>query len=229
MGLLNLHTHLATRAPGFVEIESVYYGQIQKPAADWYSVGLHPWYLPSSDWQGAEYWLRAEAARPEVLAIGEAGLDKVTTTPWTDQLAAFRLCIAVSEEAGKPLIIHSVRAFNEILAEKKRAQPRQPWIFHGFAKPENVALPLLKADCYLSFGAALLKKDHPAQTALKHCPPERFFLETDDEALSIREVYHQAAVLLNLPEQAVRQQVWSNFQRVFAPDPAIFAPKIAQS
>ncbi len=225
MGLLNLHTHHPTRAPGFVEIESVYLGQIKAPAADWYSVGLHPWYVQGLDSAAAGQWLRVEAARADVLAVGEAGLDKVTTTPWVDQLAAFRLCVEVSEEAGKPLIIHCVRAFSEILAEKKRVRPRQPWIFHGYAKAEKTAEQLLHEGCYLSFGAALLSKGHPAQTALKHCPPDRFFFETDDQAISIREIYHQAAVLLNLPEQAVKQQVWSNFQQVFAVDSAIFAAK----
>lgn len=225
MPYLNLHTHHPTLAPAFVEIESVYFGQEKTPSAAWRSAGLHPWFLENMDFQAAEQWLREQAAHPETLAIGEAGLDKVTTTPWDLQLAAFRLCIAVSEQARRPLIIHCVRAFEEILAEKKRANPVQPWIFHGFTKHENTARMLLQAGCFLSFGAAILQENSPAATALRAIPAGRFFLETDDQTIDIQEVYAAAARLRDLPPEVLQQQIWANFQVVFGQSSAIFAGK----
>ncbi len=223
--IINLHTHHPTLSPALVEIESVYFGQEKKQLATWHSAGLHPWFLENTDLGAAERWLREAASRPETLAIGEAGLDKATTTPWALQLDAFRLCIAVSEQVEKPLILHCVRAFEEILTEKKRVSPAQPWIFHGFAKHENTAKMLLRAGCFLSFGAAILRENSPAAAALRAAPAGRFFLETDDQAIGIQEIYAAAARLRNLPPEALQQQIWANFQAVLGPASAIFAPK----
>ena len=131
---LNLHTHSPTLSPGILEIESVYYGQPDAPTAAYRSAGLHPWFLGNTDLSAAHHWLREQTARPDTLAIGEAGLDKVTSTDWAIQLTAFQYCIEVSEANHKPLIIHCVRAFGEILDLKKRWQPTQPWIFHGLCE-----------------------------------------------------------------------------------------------
>ncbi len=225
MPFLNLHTHHPALAPGVFEIESVYFGQDKSPAAAWRSAGLHPWFLDHIDFQTAGQWLRGQAARPGTLAIGEAGLDKATETPWDLQRAAFQLCIAVSEQTHKPLIIHCVRAFEEILSEKNRANPAQPWVFHGFAKNENTAQMLLRAGCYCSFGAAILKENSPAAAALQNIPTDRFFLETDDRQLDIQAIYRQAALLRNTPPDELQQQIWANFQRVLGPASAIFAAK----
>lgn len=225
MPFLNLHTHHPTLAPGAVEIESVYFGQAKKPLAPWRSAGLHPWFLENADLHEAEQWLFEQAACSETLAIGEAGLDKVTATPWDLQLVAFRLCIAVSEQTRKPLIIHCVRAFEEILAEKKRARPVQPWIFHGFAKSENTAQMLLRAACYLSFGAAILKENNPAAAALRTIPADRFFLETDDEVIGIQEIYEAAGRLRGISPEALERQIEANFQSVFGQASTIFAAK----
>ena len=77
---LNLHTHSPTLSPGVMEIESVRYGQPDAPTAAYRSVGLHPWFLGKNDLSAARQWLHEQAARPDTLAIGEAGLDKATST-----------------------------------------------------------------------------------------------------------------------------------------------------
>lgn len=112
----NIHTHYPTLAPGVVEIESIYFGQEKAPISLLRSAGLHPWHLRGVNLKVAEQWLRQQTAQPEVVAVGETGLDKVTETPWNTQIAAFQLCSNLAEEYRKPLVIHCVRAFNEILA-----------------------------------------------------------------------------------------------------------------
>lgn len=100
----------------------------------------------------------------------------------------------------KPLIIHCVRAYEEVLAIKKEWGTQGdviPWIFHGFNKKPAVAQMLLRAGAYLSFGAALLVPGSPAAQSLAICPPGRYFLETDDRNdVSIAAVYAAAAAIL---------------------------------
>lgn len=211
----NLHTHHPTLAPGTVEIESVYFGQEKMPVSPRRSVGLHPWYLQGVNLNVAEKWLREQASLPEVVAIGEAGLDKVTATPWELQVRAFQLCSDVAEEFRKPLVIHCVRAFGETLTLKKMWKPAQPWIFHGFDKSAETAAMLLNAGCRLSFGTALFRDNSHAAEALRQTPPGRFLLETDVSEFSIRQVYERAAEVRNISLADLEQLVEANFRALF--------------
>ncbi len=210
---INLHTHHPTLSPGKLEIESVYFGQKNAPKASMLSVGLHPWYLAGMNLDAADAWLKEQSALASVVAIGEAGLDKACKTPWDLQVLAFQRCVEISESAGKPLILHCVRAFSEIIALKKEWKPRQTWIFHGFNKNLPTAAMLLRARCYLSFGAALFRENSHAAESLRACPPDRFFLETDDAGMSIEVIYERAAFLRGVGIQELERMAEENFAR----------------
>lgn len=215
MMFFNLHTHRPTLAPETVEIESVYFGQDKIPVSPRRSVGLHPWYLQEVNWNAAEQWLQEQASLPKVVAIGEAGLDKVTATSWELQVRAFQMCSDIAEAFLKPMVIHCVRAFGEILTFKKQWKPAQPWIFHGFNKSAETAGTLLNAGCRLSFGAALFRDNSHAAEALRQTPSDRFLLETDVSDFSIRQVYERAAEVRNIPLADLEQLVEANFRALF--------------
>jgi len=212
---INLHTHHPTLLPGVLEVESVYFGQNKTPATSIRSVGLHPWYLEGLDLDLATNWLHEQAAMPSTRAIGEAGLDKICKTPWDLQLIAFQRCSEVSELAGKPLIIHCVRAFSEIISLKKAWNPKQKWIFHGFNKNLTTATMLLRAGCSLSYGAALLRENSPVLEGFRAVPEDRLFLETDDAELSIEAVYERAAILRGMSIKALEGVIARNFSLLF--------------
>lgn len=183
------------------------------------SIGAHPWHIDLLDPE--HNWLvqRSLCAGPRVLAVGESGLDKCIATPLQRQTAVFRGQIELAEQLGKPLIVHCVRAHNELIAVKKAAKPTQAWIVHGFSGKPALAEQLLNHGCYLSFGKFLLKPEHPSRLALLHTPPERLFLETDAATqLSISEIYSEAAKILGLDIQTLQRRIVANFQRVFLHD-----------
>jgi len=215
---INLHTHHPTGDAGVLEIESVYYGQEVSNAIGYRSAGLHPWYLRDLDLKAAEIWLRKQAALPGVLAVGEAGLDKVTDTPWDVQVDAFGRCLRVAAETGKPLIVHCVRAFGEIVQmlghPGSGARRPKEVVFHGFDKHPQTAGMLLQAGCCLSFGAALFREDSHAVEVFRQIPADRFFLETDVQKLDIRAVYARAAEIRDASVSAMKEQVWKNFQHL---------------
>ncbi len=199
-----------------LDIENRYFGQHKKQPASFFSAGLHPWYLENVDWNAAGEWLRAQAADPACLAIGEAGLDKLTQTPWEHQVTAFSICISLAAETRKPLVVHCVRAYGEVLQMLHRppASRSLKTVFHGFDKHLQTARMLLDAGCYLSFGAALFHENSHAAETLRNTPPGRFFLETDDRNLDIRAVYARAAEIRNASEEAIADQIWRNFNRL---------------
>lgn len=213
--LYNIHTHTPTLDPATPEIESVYFGQPEPGRSPMQSFGLHPWYLAGPDLVAAKAWLYEHAARPETRAIGEAGLDKLTATPRSLQLEAFHICFEASEAFRKPLILHCVRAFDDILALKKQWKPAQPWIFHGFEKNPETARRLLDAGCFLSFGAALFRPNSHTPDALRQTPADRFFLETDDSDHAIEAVYERAGTIRDMAPADLQVQVQQNFESVF--------------
>jgi TatD DNase family protein len=183
------------------------------------SVGIHPWFIAKQDIDAAFELLENVCRQANVLAIGECGLDKCVKTPLETQTAVFCRQIELAEQFHKPLIIHCVRAFNELLALRKALKPSQAWIIHGFTGKPALAAQLLKHGCYLSLGKALLKPKHPVTVTLSKVPPGRLFLETDAaEEVSIGAIYSQAAKILGLDLPTLQRQIVANFERVFAHD-----------
>ncbi len=218
MHFYDIHTHVAPADGPVTAIVNRYWpGETVAPGL--YSAGLHPWYVQEGALDKATKWLLEQSASHHCVVIGEAGLDKITSTNWDLQLQAFEVCIECAVALQKPLIIHCVRAYDEVLAIKRRwdRHDRQvPWIFHGFNKKESVARQILDAGACLSFGAALLNPRFPAADALRICPEDRFFLETDDQTeVSIAAVYAAAAGIKGISVPALGQQMALNFQKYF--------------
>jgi len=212
----DIHTHFPTGNAGITEVENLRFGQFASGLTKYCSVGLHPWYLKADGFDSEKQWLDEQSVLPGVCAIGEAGLDKVCDTPWLLQEAAFRYCIGVSETVQKPLVIHCVRAFNEMIQIKKQLKPKQQWIFHGYNKHPDTARMLLKEGCFLSFGAALLKPGNHSAEALQQTPEDRFFLETDDDPdIDMAAIYERAALLRGVSVEHLKAQMDKNARTFF--------------
>lgn len=155
------------------------------------------------------------AAKPNVLAIGETGLDKLCDTDFSMQQKVFDMQVQLAGQLNKPLIIHCVRAWDEVLVTLEKLQATVPVIFHGFNKSVELAKRIIEKGYYLSFGQAVEK---PAvATVLQSVPPDRFFLETDDAAITIEEVYKRAAAALSIDMNSLSLQLQKNVTAVFGP------------
>jgi len=189
---------------------------INLPSDVYFSLGIHPWFIENQDIQVAIETLKAYGNHPKLLAIGECGLDKTIRTDLSLQTHVFKRQIELSERLHKPLIIHCVRAFNELIQIRKSINTTIPWIVHGFNNKPELARQLFKNDCYLSLGKALLNQQSNAANVLAIMPLERLFLETDDaNDISISTIYSAAAKITGLTTDALRQQIFSNYKRVF--------------
>lgn len=184
----------------------------------YFSIGVHPWYIDKQNIDYAFQFLNTAKAHPKLLAIGECGLDTCIKLPMPLQIDIFTRQIALSECSEKPLIVHCVRAFSEILHLKKRLNPKQAWIIHGFNGKPTLAEQFIKHDCYLSFGAALLRPDSHAGRALQTVPANRIFLETDTAEAPISQIYAAAARIRGIENTILREQIFSNFSTLFLND-----------
>ena len=149
------------------------------------------------------------------IAIGECGLDKLSKVDFDLQEEVFIEQIKLANSIKKPLIIHCVKAFNELINCLSLNDNQVPVIIHGFNNNENIARVLVNEGYYFSFGKALLSYESNAAKAIIQVGRKNFFLETDDADISIKYIYKKASELLRVDEEIVQQQLKANFERVF--------------
>jgi TatD DNase family protein len=219
MDFVDVHTHKNIDQEDILMVRNLFpEDQINLTRNKYYSIGLHPWYIEEENYNLHLSQIAELAYQKEILAIGETGLDKITDTPFELQMKIFEKHIEISESLKKPLIIHCVRAFDELIDQKKKIKPQQPWIFHGFNSRWQVAEMMLNQGIYLSFGKALLIPGSNAAKVLSEIPEKRFFLETDDSKNSIREIYQKASEIRKTEIETLKSIILRNFKKCFGID-----------
>lgn len=212
--LINIHSHLPSPSSG-IGVHNVIFGKDNIPHQTWFSLGIHPWYLPESVDLAMEK-LREECQNPFCLAMGEAGLDRLCGSPWPAQQQAFRIQVRLATELGKPLIIHSVRAGEDVINTLQEESFTGTALVHGFNQKASHGKRYLEAGLLLSFGSALLRSSSPAAAMLKELKPDQaFFLETDDSTVSIEAVYQAASVHLQVSMETLKATLFTHFTTLF--------------
>lgn len=172
-----------------------------------FSCGIHPWY--SQDSESQIVYLEEIAHDPRIVAIGETGLDKLKGPSFEVQIPVFKQHIRLSEQLKKPLIIHAVKAWEQLYHIRKDSRPTQPWIIHGFRGNPQVTQQMARAGFMFSLGNKF------NVDSLEYIPKESLFCETDEDEMDIRDVYQQIATALNIDIEEFAAQIAANVHRVF--------------
>ena len=210
---INVHTHHAQPVEGVISIGNLYKNFDSIEGDSLYSVGLHPWFITAATWQQQFEVVKETCRLQNVVAVGEAGLDKVCATDFALQQTVFAAHIQLANELQKPLIVHCVRAHTEAMSLLKQQKVNVPVLFHGFTKSKELALQLMAQGYYLSFGHGLLKEN--LRTVLAALPAEQVLLETDNSTVSIQEIYTLAAKTFQIAEESLSLQLLKNAAKVF--------------
>jgi TatD DNase family protein len=217
MNYFNLHTHKFTNQPDVLELVNQYPQEFDA-AIPFYSIGIHPLFIDENRLEDDFKVLDEKLALPECLALGECGLDKRSNTPFEIQQSVFEKQLALAEKYQKPVVIHCVAAFQELIEIKKRLKISVPIIIHGFSKKVELAKQLIDNGFYLSFGKNLLQSRSVGtelESVLKSIPNDRFFLETDTIKEGIQEVYVLVAKYKELELRKLQEIVNENYKSVF--------------
>lgn len=213
MKYLNLHTHKFSDHADILEIVNQYPQEFDAVIPH-YSIGIHPWYIVEDSIEADLAIIESKLELKNCLAIGECGLDKRIEIPFDLQINVFERQLILAAQFKKPVIIHCVAAFQEVIEIKKRLEIKVPLIIHGFSKNIETAHQLLNNGFHLSFGKYLLR--NPAlESVFRVIPNDRFFLETDTIDEGIREVYQLASKYKNMKLEAMQNQVQHNFESIF--------------
>ncbi len=176
----------------------------------YYSVGYHPYNVGKVDDEDTINKVKLATENLNVFAIGEIGLDKSIDAPMDQQMRIFESQVEIAEFADLPVILHVVRAFNEMIEFMKVQKPVVPMIIHGYNGSTQMAETLIKEGFLLSFGEAIAKEHSKIVESLVAVPVEKLFLETDEGDLDIREIYHFAAEIKGISLDHLRIQICEN-------------------
>lgn len=175
-----------------------------------YSIGIHPKDIDIHNLKMQFEWMESMVFK-NCFAIGECGLDSFVPINQKIQEDVFLKQIELSNEVKKPLIIHCVRKFYEVISFRKKAS--QAMIIHGFNKKESIAYDLLKNNFYLSFGKAVLY-NLSLQNTLKSIPLNKIFLETDNEDFEIATLYQKVADIKGISQDTLNEQILENLETI---------------
>lgn len=213
MEFFNLHTHKFTNQPDLLELVNQYPWEFDA-TIPFYSIGIHPWFIVEDRLDADFEMIESKLQESGCLAVGECGLDKRIEIPMELQQLVFEKQLLLAQKYQKPVVIHCVAAFQELIEITKKLALKVPILIHGFSKSEQLARQLLDNGFYISFGKYLLQNPE-LETVFRNMPDDRFFLETDTVAESLTTVYELAAKYKGISVAEIQNQINSNFNTVF--------------
>lgn len=138
MPLIDIHTHQKNKAQGVFRLHNQY--PLSADVSHPFSAGIHPWYVDEDNWEKQWEALKKTILNENCKAIGECGMDRNISLDFQMQQYIFKQHIELSETIKKPLIIHCVKAYAEVVALRKQYRPKQQWILHGFRKTNKLPI-----------------------------------------------------------------------------------------
>ena len=192
---IDIHTHRRSNAPYVIDAYAV--GSDGSLPAGPYSAGIHPW----------------EVQRITPDNTSRYRQDLLDSVLRTAQWHWFEQQMELAADRSLPVIIHCVRAYNDLIPIL-RHYPHVTPVIHGFTGSPELAERLLQAGGYLSFGHRTAASPKTRQ-ALAAVPVDRVFFETDESPLPIAATYATAAAITGKTVAEWKETVYDNYRRLF--------------
>ncbi|MFA5160494.1 MAG: TatD family hydrolase [Candidatus Omnitrophota bacterium] len=199
--------------------------------------GVHPWFaekLPADWYVTLEGFLKRNPAA----GVGETGLDKARNVDFARQTEVFHRQLEIAGRLARPLAIHCVRAWSDLLNILKRSlPPKTRFMIHSYQGSREMLRDFLSLGAYISFSWKSLQRDTEESIALmRDVPVNRLLLETDfpytepgkigadvhDEKYfeTLQGVYNLAGRAKGIEEDALEKAVWANGTAFLSGTPA---------
>jgi len=214
---IDIHNHDASSAEGVFILNNLMAHEGIPPfyaEGMIFSMGIHPWFLNEDNHDQLLDFVKQNSLNPAIAAIGEAGFDKIRGPSMELQHRTFAEQAVISEETRKPLVVHCVRAWDELMAAHKKHKPEMPWLIHGFRGKKELAMQLVSRNMYISFWCDFIIRPE-ASVLVQSLPAERIFLETDGSGADIKKIYDKVSNDIGISVEELKDQILSNYYNLF--------------
>ncbi len=209
----------------------------------YYALGIHPWWISkiATDPLALQFYAYQMSLlvdedkagnQPRCIAIGEAGLDKNIDSPIEQQLDLLDWHIDLANQFHLPLIVHSVKTHNELIAHCKKHPPLNGGVVHAFSGSYETAMQLIDLGFYLGVGGTIsYERAQKTRATFARVPLEWVLLETDAPDMPLCGEQGQRNSPENLPRiaqllaelrsetlETITASVWENTRRLFSLD-----------
>ena len=215
---IDIHSHQTDGQEGVFRIFNLFLEDFHEDVSfGVFSCGLHPWHIQQyGELENFPRRLEEVIRHEKMVAIGEAGLDKVIPTEMEVQEEVFKRQVELSESYQLPVIIHCVKAFHILLKIRNEMQAKQPWILHGFNSNPQLAADLIEKGIYISGGLRMLRSKAKCREILERISPDFLFAETDDDdEKDISEVYAELAECMGMNSSELKEIIYRNYNKIF--------------
>jgi TatD DNase family protein len=214
---LNFHAHQQVPAENEIVIQSLFLqNDLITTHSDriFFTAGLHPWHADQLSESKIINRLEELIQNESIIAIGETGLDKLKGPDWKTQKKIFQIHIEIANKYNLPLIVHSVKAHNEVLKLKIDLGSKVPWVIHHFNGSKQIALDFIYHGFYLSVSHHINNNNLKLSGYLSELPINKIFLETDDFDIDIKDLYRTAAQKFNISIEKLKKQLVNNLNNL---------------
>jgi TatD DNase family protein len=208
---INLHTHGQSSSREVTSVYNLMLNEKCAPSRGLFSAGLHPWF---ADQAPVDLLMQLShlAENPDFFAYGETGLDKVCAVPFQLQQDIFKLHLDKAIEKNKPVILHCVKAWDEMIEMTTKYSITR--ILHGYNGSIALTRRLVDKGFYFSIGKAVLNPKSKLHSSIHVVPLDLLFCETDDSTTTIQAIYDGLGTALKLNSADLRAVIFANFVKV---------------
>ena len=168
--------------------------------------GIHPWQAES----GTEL---PDFSQCDI--IGETGLDYACKVDREAQKKLFIEHLEAAAKANKPVVLHTVRATEDVLKILKGYQAIRGVVMHGFIGSWQQAERCIERGYYLSFGERSLRSPKTREVIAK-TPQNLLFCETDDNTdIAIEEIFKSVAEIRGITHEELLNIIEKNYKNLF--------------
>lgn len=174
------------------------------------AIGVHPWQSASPE---VEKWLSelpALLSRPEVVALGEVGIDPNRGAPLQQQIALAQHQLRLASEMELPAIIHAVKSYHLILQLFDRIHPSRPWAMHAYNGRSQVTAEMARRCIFMSAGP------RSSDASIASIPEHLLLAETDAypaDPITIEDIIDRIAAIRRSTPAHITDIVAANLAR----------------
>lgn len=210
---VDIHTHISSGNDQIIAVQSLFLQEVNSLVASPFTAGIHPWHATKANPEKVRGMLENLEVQPQLVAIGETGLDKPCGLDYTTQKKIFELHIEFAEKNHKPLIIHSVKSWDDMVGYLKKV--KVPFVLHGYTAGVELTKHIISLHGNFSLGKSILSATPDKRMAIREIPIGSLFMETDGATVTIEEIYSEVAKNRDIPLDDLKSQIYKNFRFLF--------------